>query len=174
MKLNITLNNESKTFEIEPYDILLFVLRREGYYGPKNGCTNGDCAACAVLLDGKPVNSCLIMAAHCEGANIVTIEGIGTPDNLHPLQKAFLDTGGAQCGFCTPGLIISAAALLNENPNPAEEDVREAWAGNLCRCTGYMKPIEAVLHAAKIMKEQKAVGIPVELKQPELVTIKRQ
>jgi aerobic-type carbon monoxide dehydrogenase small subunit (CoxS/CutS family) len=173
MKLNITLNNEAKSFEVAPYDILLFVLRREGYYGPKNGCTNGDCAACAVLLDGKPVNSCLIMAAHCEGANIVTIEGIGTPDNLHPLQKAFLDTGGAQCGFCTPGLIISAAALLNENAEPTEADVREAWAGNLCRCTGYMKPIEAVLHAAKMMKEQKAVGIPVELKQPELVTIKR-
>jgi putative selenate reductase molybdopterin-binding subunit len=144
MNINVIINKQKKTISIAPNDILLDILRREGYHGVKRGCGQGDCGACAVLLNGIPVNSCLIFAAHCDGMEITTIEGIAETGNLHPLQKSFLDHGASQCGFCTPGMIISATALLKRNPKPSEAEIRDALSGNLCRCTGYIKPIDAI------------------------------
>ncbi len=156
MNLHVTINNEPKEFICQPTDTLLDLLRREGYSGVKVGCSNGDCGICAVLLDGRSVNSCVVLAAHCQGKKIETIEGIANKDGtLHPLQKAFLDEGGAQCGFCTPGLILCAKELLDENPNPTDADVREALSGVICRGTGYVKPIAAVLAAAQEMRNAK-------------------
>ena len=156
MNLNVTINEEPKEFICQPTDTLLDVLRREGYSSVKVGCSNGDCGVCAVLLNGRTVNSCIVLVAHCQGKKIVTVEGVGNKDGtLHPLQKAFLDEGGVQCGFCTPGLILSAKELLAENPNPTEADVREALSGVICRCTGYVKPIAAVLKAAAELRDAK-------------------
>ena len=156
MNLNVTINEEPKEFICQPTDTLLDVLRREGYSSVKVGCANGDCGTCAVLLNGRAVNSCIVLAAHCQGKKIVTVEGVGNKDGtLHPLQKALLDEGGVQCGFCTPGMILSAKELLAENPNPTEADVREALSGVICRCTGYVKPIAAVLKAAAELRDAK-------------------
>ena len=156
MNLHVTINNEPKEFVCLPTDTLLDLLRREGYSGVKVGCSNGDCGICAVLLNGRTVNSCVVLAGHCQNKKIDTIEGLSKNDGtLHPLQKAFLDEGGAQCGFCTPGLILSAKELLDENPNPTDADVREALSGVICRCTGYVKPIAAVLAAAEEMRRAK-------------------
>jgi len=132
---------------------LLRVLRDLGYTDVKNGCEKGDCGACAVLLDGKAVNSCLVLAWQVEGAEIITNSGLGTLDDPHPLQEAFADTGATQCGYCTPGMIISAKALLDRNPHPTEKEICEAISGNLCRCTGYAQIIEAVQLAAQRMQE---------------------
>ena len=154
MILDVVINEEKKSFEITPGDILLDVLRREGYKGAKRGCETGDCGACTILLDGEPVNSCILMAAKVQGKKITTIEGLGTPENLHPIQQAYIDHSAAQCGFCTPGAILSAKALLDRNPDPTEEDVKNALKGNLCRCTGYKKPVEAILAAAKVMRQK--------------------
>ena len=157
MNLHVTVNEEPKEFICQPTDTLLDILRREGYSGVKVGCSNGDCGICAVLLNGRTVNSCVVLAAHCLNKKIETIEGLSkNASTLHPLQKAFLDEGGAQCGFCTPGLILSAKELLDENPSPTEADVREALSGVICRCTGYVKPIAAVLTAAEEMRGVKA------------------
>ena len=154
MNLQVTINEHPKDFICQPTDTLLDVLRREGYSGVKVGCSNGDCGICAVLLNGRTVNSCVVLVAHCQGKKIVTIEGVANKDGtLHPLQKAFLDEGGAQCGFCTPGLILSAKELLDENPTPTEADVKEALSGVICRCTGYVKPIAAVLTAAAQLRQ---------------------
>ena len=156
MNLHVTVNNEPKDFVCQPTDTLLDLLRREDYSGVQVGCSNGDCGICAVLLDGRTVNSCIVLAAHCQNKKIVTVEGVAEKDGtLHPIQKAFLDEGGAQCGFCTPGLILSAKELLDENPNPTDADVREALSGVICRCTGYVKPIAAVLTAAAEMRQAK-------------------
>ena len=156
MNLHVTINEQPKEFICQPTDTLLDVLRREGYSGVKVGCSNGDCGICAVLLNGRTVNSCVVLAKHCENKTIGTIEGLSAKDGtLHPLQKAFLDEGGAQCGFCTPGLILSAKELLDENPTPTDADVREALSGVICRCTGYVKPIAAVLTAAEEMRNAK-------------------
>ena len=156
MNLHVTVNNEPKDFICQPTDTLLDILRREGYSGVKVGCSNGDCGICAVLLNGRTVNSCVVLAKHCENKTIGTIEGLSAKDGtLHPLQRAFLDEGGAQCGFCTPGLILSAKELLDENPTPTDADVREALSGVICRCTGYVKPIAAVLTAAQEMRQGK-------------------
>ena len=144
MIINIIINKKKREITIAPNDILLDILRQEGYHGVKRGCGQGDCGACAVLLNGIPVNSCLIFAAHCDGMEITTIEGIGTADSLHLLQKSFLDHAASQCGFCTPGMLISATALLNRNPHPNDAEIRDALSGNLCRCTGYTKPLEAI------------------------------
>jgi len=152
MKIKVRINKKQLEITITPADILLDVLRREGYHGVKRGCGQGDCGACAVLLSGIPVNSCLIFAAHCDGQEITTIEGIAPADNLHPLQKSFLDHGASQCGFCTPGMLISATALLKRNPKPTELEIRDALSGNLCRCTGYMKPLEAIKATTKARK----------------------
>ncbi len=153
MEIKVKINGEEKIWNINPYDILLDVLRREGYKGVKEGCRRGECGACAVLINGIPVNSCLVFAAEVDGKEITTIEGIGTPDKPHILQKSFIEAGAVQCGFCTPGMIISAKALLDKNPQPTEEEIREAIDGNYCRCTGYVKIIEAIKLAAQRMKK---------------------
>lgn len=150
MEISVNINGEQKTFAIAPADVLLDVLRREGYTGVKCGCRAGDCGACTVIMNGKAVTSCLTMAAQADGAAITTIEGLAQPNGkLHPLQQAFLDHGAAQCGFCVPGMILSAKALLDEQPRPTEPEVREAIVGNLCRCTGYKKQVEAILSVAE-------------------------
>lgn len=149
MEISVKVNGEQKTFAIAPADVLLDVLRREGYTGVKCGCRAGDCGACTVMMNGKAVTSCLTMAAQADGAEITTIEGLAQPNGkLHPLQRAFVDHGAVQCGFCVPGMILSAKALLDEHPHPTEPEVREAIVGNLCRCTGYKKQVEAILSVA--------------------------
>ena len=147
MKMPVTLkvNGESYDLMIAPYRTLLDVLREEiQLTGTKKGCDVGDCGACTVLLDGKPVNSCLVLAATAQDAEIMTIEGLAQKGKLHPLQEAFVKEGAVQCGFCTPGILISLKALLDENPTPTMEEVKTAMAGNLCRCTGYSKIFKAV------------------------------
>ncbi len=153
MKLQLTINGIRKNLEIQPQAILLDVLRDAGYKSVKRGCGEGSCGACAVMINGRPRNSCLVFAAQCEGAVILTVEGLGTHKKPHPLQKAFVQHGATQCGFCNPGSLIAAKALLDHNHAPTEHDVKEALDGNLCRCTGYIKRIEAVLDAAKTMSE---------------------
>ena len=149
MELRLTVNGQPRQWTIAPGDLLLDVLRREGFFGVKRGCEKGECGSCTVLVDGQAVNSCLMFAAKAEGCDVLTIEGLAQDARLHPVQEAFLDHGAAQCGFCTPGMILAAKALLDRNPEPSEAEVREAMAGVLCRCTGYVKPVEAVLAAAK-------------------------
>jgi len=148
MEVRLNVNGEAKQWAIAPGDLLLDVLRREGYFGVKRGCETGECGACTVLVDGNPINSCLMFAAQAEGKDVLTIEGLAHGDTLDPIQEAFLDHGAVQCGFCTPAMILNAKALLDRNPHPSEEEVREALAGTYCRCTGFLKPVEAVLAAA--------------------------
>ena len=148
-KITFKLNNKKRTVDVEPNDILLDVLRDKlGMKSPKCGCDRGDCGACAVFLNGKGVRSCLILAIEVEGLEVTTIEGLSKND-LSPVQKAFVDFNSFQCGFCAPGFIISATELLNENPNPTKEEVKEALSGNLCRCTGYMPIVDAVLNCSE-------------------------
>ena len=143
-KITFKLNNEVRSIGVDPGEVLLDVLRDKlGMKSPKCGCDRGDCGACSVLLDGKGVRSCLILAIEVNGHEIVTVEGLSLHD-LSPVQKAFDNNNSFQCGFCAPGFIISATELLNENPNPSKDEVKEALAGNLCRCTGYMPIIDAV------------------------------
>lgn len=144
--INLTINGEPRELLVEPYRTLLDALRNEaGLTGTKKGCDVGDCGACTVLLDGRPVNSCLVLAVEAHDANVVTIEGLVGPGyRLHPLQDNFLRFGAAQCGFCTPGMIMSAKALLDENPHPTEAEIRFAIAGNICRCTGFQKIVQAI------------------------------
>lgn len=153
MKLQLIINGERKSFEIAPQELLLDVLRRNGYKSVKKGCGEGACGACAVLIDGRVRNSCTVFAAHCEGSEVLTTEGLGTPEHPHALQSAFVEHGATQCGFCNPGSLMAAKALLDRNPNPTEAEVKEALDGNLCRCTGYVKRIEAVLDAAKTLRK---------------------
>ena len=152
LTIRLTVNAEPKEWSIAPGDLLLDVLRHEGYFGAKRGCEKGECVACTVLVKGKPINSCLMFAAQADGRELLTIEGLAHGDRLDPLQEAFLDHGASQCGFCTPGMILAAKALLDKNPDPSEREVREAMTGNYCRCTGYVKPVEAVLAAAKVYR----------------------
>ena len=149
INVNVEINGVSHSLQCEPYDKLAEVLRSNGYLGVKIGCEVGNCGSCTILLDGTPVKSCLVFACHVEGHKIVTIEGLGEPGDLHPLQRIFLEKGGVQCGYCVPGIILTAKALLDQNSSPTENDVKEALSGNLCRCTGYVKQIEAVLEARK-------------------------
>jgi len=151
MKVALTINGEKRELEVEQYRTLLDVLRNDaGLTGTKKGCDVGDCGACTVLVDGKPVNSCLMLGVEAAGCKVVTIEGLQpAPERLHPLQEAFVRLGGAQCGFCTPGMIMMAAALLAENPKPTEDQIRFGIAGNICRCTGYTKIVEAIQAAAR-------------------------
>ena len=151
MKSAITLKINGEQFEllVEPKRTLLDALRDDlGMTGTKKGCDQGDCGACTVLLDGKAVNSCLILAVEAVGHEITTIEGLAKEGVLHPLQEAFIKLGAMQCGYCTPGMLLSAKALLDKNPHPAREDIKIAIAGNLCRCTGYVKIIDAILEAS--------------------------
>ena len=157
MKIPITLtvNGEPHEVLVSPTEFLVDVLRDKlGLTGTKKGCGIGDCGACTVLLDGKPVLSCLTLALSCQGREITTIEGLASGPELHPIQRAFVDKGAIQCGFCTPGMILSAKALLERVPNPTEEDIRRGIAGNLCRCTGYVKIVEAIAHAAELLAEE--------------------
>jgi aerobic-type carbon monoxide dehydrogenase small subunit (CoxS/CutS family) len=149
--LRVTVNGVAQERAVAPHRSLLSVLREDvGLTGAKEGCDDSECGACMVLLDGLPVNSCSYLAVQAEGRAVTTVEGIGAgmADDLHPVQRELLAAGGVQCGFCTPGIVVSATALLDSTPDPDEEQVRAALAGNLCRCTGYQKIVEAVLSAA--------------------------
>lgn len=144
-QIRITLNGEAVDVSFAPYKTLLEVLREDlGQTGTKHGCELGECGACAVILDGKPVLSCLVLAVECDGREVGTIEGLGSGGDLHPLQEAFADLGGAQCGYCTPAILLTAKSLLDHNPSPSREQIREALSGNLCRCTGYLQIFDAV------------------------------
>jgi carbon-monoxide dehydrogenase small subunit len=144
-----TVNGETVHLSVSPDTSLVDALRDDlELTGTKQGCGEGECGACSVLLNGKVVNSCLVLAVECAGAEVLTIEGLGRMGKLHPLQDAFVQNGAVQCGFCTPGMVMAAYALLQENPSPSEADVRRALEGNLCRCTGYRKIIDAVMAAA--------------------------
>jgi aerobic-type carbon monoxide dehydrogenase small subunit (CoxS/CutS family) len=146
-RLELTVNGRRLRAEAEARTTLLDLLRGAGIYGVKGGCATGRCGACAVLLDGRPVASCLTLAVRAQGRSVVTVEGLGTAERPHPLQSAFAEAGASQCGFCTPGLVLGARALLDAVPDPTEAEVRDALSG-LCRCTGYAKPVAAVLAAA--------------------------
>jgi aerobic carbon-monoxide dehydrogenase small subunit len=149
-KINITING-SREEVIVPSNMTLLRLLREtmALTGAKNGCSAGECGACTVMLDGEPVNSCMVLAAECDGAAVQTVEGLAHDGRLVPIQEAIIEEGGVQCGFCTPGVLISAMALLERDPDPDEYDIREALVGNLCRCTGYERIIQSVKKAAK-------------------------
>jgi len=148
-KIRFTINREVKETEVEPNKTLLKMLREDlDLIGAKEGCGAGECGACTVLVDNKPVNSCLMLAVEADGKEIVTIEGLSDGIYLDPLQESFIKHNALQCGYCTPGMVISAYALLKRNDNPSEEDIKEALAGNLCRCTGYQRVIDAVLDVA--------------------------
>lgn len=154
LHIETTINGESSEFLCDPAESLLAALRdRLGLTGTKEGCATGDCGACSVLLDGRLVASCLVLAAEAQGRSVTTIEGVAASDALHPVQQKFLEHAALQCGICTPGFIVAATALLDRNPEPSEQQVRYWLAGNLCRCTGYDKIIRAVLDAAQEMKK---------------------
>ncbi|GGG52241.1 (2Fe-2S)-binding protein [Caldovatus sediminis] len=151
MRLDFTLNGEAVAVEVPPDWTLLQVLRRElGLLGTKENCLEAECGVCSVLLDGRVVNACILLAAQCQGRSVTTIEGLGDPERLHPIQQAFLDHGAVQCGYCIPGMVLAAKSWLDENPGrlPGEDEIREALAGTLCRCTGYQKIVDAVAAAA--------------------------
>ena len=149
------INGEEVEFLCEPRQSLLEVLRETlGLTGTKEGCNNGNCGACNVILDGALVNSCLVLAVEIHGHNLTTIEGIAPPQGLHPLQESFIAHAALQCGFCTPGFIVAAKALLDQNPSPSETEVRRWLAGNLCRCTGYDRIVRAVMDAAQVHQEK--------------------
>ncbi len=148
--IDVTVNGEAEHLVV-PSNMTLMRMLREclALTGTKNGCSAGECGACTVLLNGEPVNSCMVLAVECNGAEIVTVEGLADDSQLDPIQEAMIEAGGVQCGFCTPGMLISARALLDRNPDPCEEDIREALVGNLCRCTGYVRIIESIKAAAR-------------------------
>ncbi|KKM09822.1 hypothetical protein SY88_16640 [Clostridiales bacterium PH28_bin88] len=152
--ITVKVNGVVHTVHDVPVNRTLLKLIREdlGLLGTKEGCSAGDCGACTVLLDGNPVNSCLVLAAEADGKEVVTVEGLAQDGQLHPLQQAFIDEGAVQCGFCTPGMLLSAVALLKENPSPSEAEIRQGIAGNLCRCTGYVRIVNAIKKASMTMK----------------------
>jgi len=152
-ELHIRVNGDEYHLLVDTHRTLLEVIRDEiGLTGTKNGCNQGECGACTVLLDGEPVNSCLVLAHEAEGQDIVTIEGLASGDRLHPVQQAFVETGAIQCGYCTPGMVLSAKALLDRNPSPTRAEILEGLKGNLCRCTGYVKIVEAVEAASCLLE----------------------
>ncbi|KLU60362.1 nicotinate dehydrogenase small FeS subunit [Peptococcaceae bacterium CEB3] len=154
MKIELTVNGVARILEVEPEERLLDVLRERLHLtGTKEGCGEGECGACTVIMDGKTVNSCMVLAAQADGHAVTTIEGLGNRGSLHPVQKAFLEEGAVQCGFCTPGMVLSAKALLDRSPHPGKEQIAVAMSGNLCRCTGYDKILRAVERAAGEVKE---------------------
>ena len=151
-EISLRLNGREKRFRVEERETLLQVLReRAGLTGAKKGCDRGECGACTVILNGRAVNSCCVFAVQADGGSVETIEGLGTPDKPHPLQQAFIDAGAVQCGFCTPGMILAAKALLDREPRPSRSAIRQALSGNLCRCTGYEKIEQAVERAAEVI-----------------------
>ena len=150
-KINVTINGELEQILV-PSNMTVMQMLRESVAltGTKNGCSAGECGACTVLLNGEPVNSCMVLAVECDGAKIITVEGLAGDQQLDPIQEAIIQAGGVQCGFCTPGILISARALLDRNPDPGEDEIREALVGNLCRCTGYVRIIASVKMAARV------------------------
>ncbi|MEW5868485.1 MAG: (2Fe-2S)-binding protein [Chloroflexota bacterium] len=156
-RITLTINGGYEQVDVPSNMTLLQMLREKlAMTGTKNGCAAGECGACTVLLNGEPVNSCMVLAVECEGANVVTVEGLAKDGVLDPIQDALVEHGGVQCGFCTPGMLISIKGLLNRNPQPSDDDIREALVGNLCRCTGYLSIIEAVKDAAS--RQQAMMG----------------
>lgn len=152
-EITIIVNGEYERVVVPSNKTLMGMLREDlGLTGTKNGCSAGECGACTVMIDGEPVNSCMILAVECDGADIVTVEGLAQDGQLHPVQEAIVQAGGVQCGFCTPGILIASRALLDRNPDPSDKEIREALVGNLCRCTGYVRIIEAVKEAARLME----------------------
>ena len=155
-EIQLRVNGQSFKIVVKPQDLLVDVLRDQlGLTGTKKGCGTGECGACTVLIDGRPVNSCLVIAVRAQNKEILTIEGLGTPEQLHPLQQAFIENAAVQCGFCAPGMLLSAKALLDKNQFPTEREIRQAISGNLCRCTGYAKIVKAVKAAAVVMAKEK-------------------
>ena len=153
--IQLTINGETREVLVEPYASLLDTLRDElQLTGTKKGCDEGDCGACTVIIDGKTATSCLVLAMDAHGRDLLTVEGLASGQELHPVQRAFMEHGGVQCGFCTPGLIMSAVGLLQENPDPTEADVRYSIGGNLCRCTGYMRVVKSILEAAEAIRRR--------------------
>lgn len=149
MKITLILNGSAQTWDVPANEILLDTLRRQGWTGTKRVCESGECGACAVMVNGVAVDSCILLAAQVDGAELTTVEGLERDGILHPIQAAFAANGSVQCGFCIPGMVVTAASYLEENPHPTEDEVRHVFIGNLCRCTGYKKPVEAVLDAAR-------------------------
>lgn len=153
-KIYLTVNGQDYGLEIDENMRLIDLLREKlGLIGVKEGCSEGECGACSIIMDGEVVNSCLIMAFQAEGSNILTIEGLGENGDIHPIQQAFIDVGAVQCGYCTPGMIMSIKALLDKNPEPSREKIREGISGNLCRCTGYNKIVDATEKASMYIRE---------------------
>jgi carbon-monoxide dehydrogenase small subunit len=149
-QINLTINGETEQVVVPSNMTLMRMLRENlALTGTKNGCSAGECGACTVLMNGEPVNSCMVLAVECDGMEIITVEGLADDQQLDPIQEAMIQAGGVQCGFCTPGMLISSRALLDRNPNPSEDEIREALVGNLCRCTGYVRIIESVKAAAR-------------------------
>jgi carbon-monoxide dehydrogenase small subunit len=146
-------NGEQQSWEVRPDETLLDALRRNGFTGTKRVCESGECGACAVMVDGLALDSCIFLAAQADESAVVTVEGLEQEGRLHLVQEAFTENGAIQCGFCIPGMVVTAANYLSENPHPTEEEIRHVFVGNLCRCTGYKKPIEAVLNAAQAERE---------------------
>lgn len=155
-QVRLCINGKTETVTVPAHRTLLEALRQAGHVEVKCGCEKGDCGACAVLVDGVAVDSCLTLAWTAEGKEITTLTGLGTREAPHPLQKAFMDSGAVQCGYCTPGMIVAAKSLLDTNPSPSEDEIRVALSGNLCRCTGYVKIFEAVHQAAEIIRQERA------------------
>jgi carbon-monoxide dehydrogenase small subunit len=153
MKITLKLNGAERTLDAPPMIRLLDALREHlGLTGTKEGCGEGECGTCTVLLDGEAVNACMVAIGQCDGRDVVTVEGLNNAKYLEPLSAAFVSEGGAQCGICTPGMLIASEALLRRNPKPNDEEIREAIAGNLCRCTGYQRIVESVRHAAELRR----------------------
>ncbi|MFH0823516.1 MAG: (2Fe-2S)-binding protein [Pseudomonadota bacterium] len=153
-QIEFTINGKMETLEVAPSETLLDMIRERLHLtGTKEGCGLGECGACTVIMDGMTVNSCIVLAVEADGRSLVTIEGIGTREKLHPVQESFVKHGGSQCGFCTPGMIMSGAHLLEKHPHPTESEIREGIAGNFCRCTGYTKIIESLAAAADMTAE---------------------
>ena len=158
MEIVLTINKKESRVEVVGAETLLDLLRRLGYKSVKFGCGEGACGVCTVLMDGRPVNSCLILAVTADGRDIITVDDLGTIQKPHILQTSFVETGAVQCGFCTPGMILAAKALLDRNASPSEDEIKEALDGNLCRCTGYVQIIEAVQLAARRIRAKKKTG----------------
>ena len=154
-EISLTVNGSLEQVRV-PSNLTLMRLLRESLAltGTKNGCSAGECGACTVLLNGEPVNSCMVLAVECDGAEVITVEGLASDGQLNPVQAAMMQAGGVQCGFCTPGMLISARALLDRNPDPGEDEISEALVGNLCRCTGYIRILESIKEAARLQTEK--------------------
>lgn len=152
VRVRVTINGEKIDIYCEPSKTLLDLIREDlGLKGTKRGCEIGECGACTIIMDGETVNSCMLLAAQADGSDIITIEGLSDGASLHPIQKSFIEKGAVQCGFCTPGMILSAKALLDKNPEPATEEINYAIAGNICRCTGYKQIVEAIKYASQLI-----------------------